>query len=78
MKDTLVQQCLDILKREDIKHELKGLFKPVFNYILHVFNPYIYIIITLICFIFIMILANLILLILLLRNKQSFPKLFKD
>ena len=23
MKDTLVQQCLDILKREDIKNELK-------------------------------------------------------
>jgi hypothetical protein len=74
MKETLVHQCLDILKREDIKNELKILFKPVFNYILHEINPYIYIIITLICFIFIMILANLILLILLLRNKQFIPK----
>ena len=74
MKDSLVQQCLDVLKREDIKNELKKLLKPVFNYILHEINPYIYIIITLICFIFIMILANLILLILILRNRQFFPK----
>ena len=28
MKDTLVQQCLDILKRDDIKNELKNIFKP--------------------------------------------------
>jgi hypothetical protein len=75
MKETLVHQCLDILKREDIKNELKILFKPVFNYILHEINPYIYVIIILICFIFIMILANLILLILLLRNKQFIPKI---
>lgn len=75
MKETLVHQCLDILKREDIKNELKVLFKPVFHYILNEINPYIYIIITLICFIFIMILANLILLILLLRNKQFISKI---
>lgn len=75
MKESLVHQCLDILKREDIKNELKDLFKPVFNYILHEINPYIYIIITLICFIFIMILANLVLLILLLRNKQFIAKI---
>jgi hypothetical protein len=74
MRETVVQQCLDILKRDDIKNELKLLFKPVFNYILNEINPYIYIIITLICFIFIMILANLILLILLLRNRNLFPK----
>ena len=31
MKDSLVQQCLDILKREDIKNELKLLFRPIFD-----------------------------------------------
>ena len=76
MKDSLVQQCLDILKREDIKNELKLLFRPVFNYILYEINPYIYIIIFLICLIFIIILLNFILLIIILSNKQLFLKLF--
>ena len=38
MKETIVQQCLEILKKEDIKNELKILFKPVMDII-----PYIYI-----------------------------------
>ena len=75
MKDSLVQQCLDILKREDIKNELKLLFRPIFNYILYEVNPYIYIIITLICLIFVIILVNFVLLLIILRNKQIFPKI---
>ena len=43
MKDTLVQQFLDILKREDVKSEVKTLFKPVIDFILFEINPYIYI-----------------------------------
>ena len=39
MKDTLVQQCLDILKREDIKCEIKTIFKPVIDFILLEINP---------------------------------------
>jgi len=68
MKDSLVQQCLEILKKEDIKNELKILFKPVMDIILYEINPYIYITLILFFCIFIMILAILILLILVLRN----------
>ena len=64
MKDTIVQQCLDLLKREDIKHEFKKLLKPVIDFILYEINPYIYITVSLVFLIFIMILAILILLIL--------------
>ena len=74
MKETLVQQCLDILKREDIKNELKLLFKPLFSYIFHEINPIIYVIIFLIFLIFMIILVNFILLIVILRNKQLLPK----
>ena len=74
MKDSLVQQCLDILKREDIKSEIKILFKPILEFILYEINPYIYIILTLVFFIFIMILAILFILICLLRNKQIITK----
>ena len=76
MKDTLVQQCLDILKRDDIKHEFKLLLKPVIDFVLYEIYPYIYITVTLVFIIFIMILAILIILCILLRNKQLMSKIF--
>jgi hypothetical protein len=76
MKDSLVQQCLDILKRDDIKNEFKMLLKPVIDFILYEINPYIYITVALVFLIFIMILAILVILIMLLRNKQILAKIF--
>jgi hypothetical protein len=75
MKDSLVQQCLDILKRDDIKNEFKMLLKPIIDFILYEINPYIYIIVALVFLIFIMILAILVILIILLRNKQIITKI---
>ena len=76
MKESFVQQCLGILKREDIKTEFKMLLKPVIDFILYEINPYIYITVALVFLIFIMILAILIMLILIIRNKQQLNKLF--
>ena len=76
MKDSLVQQCLDILKRDDVKNEFKIMLKPLIDFILYEINPYIYITVTLVFLIFVMILAILIILILLLRNKQFNSKFF--
>lgn len=75
MKDSFVQQCLDILKRDDIKNEFKKLLKPVIDFILYEINPYIYIIMSLVFLIFVMILAILIMLILIIRNKEIVSKL---
>jgi hypothetical protein len=75
MKDSIVQQCLDILKREDIKKECKMLLKPVIDFILYEINPYIYIIMSLVFLIFVMILAILIMLLLIIRNKPLINKL---
>jgi hypothetical protein len=76
MKDSLVQQCLDILKRDDIKNEFKLLFKPLIDFILYEINPYIYLTVALVFMIFVMILAILIILIILLRNKSILQKIF--
>lgn len=76
MKDSLVQQCLDILKRDDVKNEFKTMLKPLIDFILYEINPYIYITVTLVFLIFVMILAILIILIFLLRNKQMASKFF--
>ena len=70
MKETLVQQCLNILKREDIKNELKTLIKPLMSVLLYEMTPYIYVAATLIFTIFIINLAIFIILISLLLNKQ--------
>lgn len=85
MKDTLiqasmplVQQCLDILKRDDIKTEIKSAFKPVIDIVLYQINPYIYLTISLIFLIFIMFLSILIILILLMRNKNNLITFFKN
>lgn len=76
MKNSLVQQCLDILKRDDIKNEFKSILKPIIDFILYEINPYIYITVTLVFMIFIMILAILVILIILLRNKQTLSIIF--
>ena len=71
----LVKQCLNILKRDDIKNECKILLKPIIDFILYEINPYIYITSALVFLIFIMILAILIILLLLLRNKNVLQKI---
>jgi len=77
MKDSLMKQCLDILKTEDVQNEIKVIFSPVTDLILYEIYPYIYIIIFLVILIFILILAILVILITLLRNK-SFIKSIID
>jgi len=71
MKTSLIKQCLDILKTEDVRNEIKVLFSPVTDLILYEIYPYIYVIIFLVFLIFALILAILFLLITLLRNKNN-------
>ena len=71
MKDSLIKQCLDILKTEDVRNEIKVLFSPVTDLILYEIYPYIYAIISLVFCIFVLILAILIILIILIRNKKA-------
>ena len=74
MKSSIVQQCIEILKRDDIKKEMKSLSKPIIDFILYEINPYIYITFTFVISIFIMNFAILILLFYLYLNKDFFLK----
>lgn len=71
MKESLVQQCLDILKREDIKHELNLLSSSVIEYILYEIKPYLYVAILFILSIFIMNLTVLIILSFIITKNQT-------
>ena len=75
MKDSLIQQCLDILKKDDVKNELNILSNSVISYILHEIKPFVFVAIIFIATMFIMNLVIIIMLILLLRNKQTISKL---
>lgn len=71
MKESVVQQCLDILKRDDIKHELNLLSSSVVDFILYEIKPYVYTAILFILSIFIMNLVILIMISLLVCNRQT-------
>ena len=42
IKNLFLQQCLAILKREDVKNELKHLLRPMIDLILQEIYPYIF------------------------------------
>ena len=71
IKETIIQQCLDLLKRQDVKNEIKSLMRPVIDMLLHEITPYIYLSIT---FVFISFLLILGIFILLLRSNKYIPK----
>lgn len=66
IKETIINQCINILKREDIKKEIKNIFKPMINIILMDIYPYIYLSLM---FVIISFLLHLGIFILLLRSK---------
>jgi len=74
MKEAIIDQCLQILKREDVKTELKHLMTPLIDLILSEIYPYIYLSLI---FVIISFLLHLGIFILLMRTKTNIttPKL---
>ena len=56
MKQEFIDQCLIILSREDVKTQLKELFKPIISLIVQEIYPYIYLTLmfVIICFLLIL------------------------
>ena len=61
MNDSLIEQCLDILKKENIS-------KPILDFVLTKFYPYFYVVVSVACLNTAMTLA---ILLILLRQKQK-------
>ena len=72
-KDTFVYKCLEILKRPEVKIEIKDFLRPIIDLILQEIYPYIYLSMLFVIISFLLILA---IFILLLRN-TSFTLNFK-
>jgi len=67
MREKIIDQCLNMLKREDVKAELKLLMTPLIEVIISNIYPYIYLSLV---FVIISFLLHLGIFILLLRNKK--------
>ena len=71
LKETIVNECLKVLHREDVKDEFKELMRPLIDMLIKEIYPYIFLSII---FVFISFLLILGIFILLLRNKMLFYK----
>ena len=72
LKDSIIQECLVILKREDVKNEFKNILSPFIELIIKQIYPYLYLGLI---FVIISFLLHLGIFILLLRNKGLFAKI---
>ena len=71
LKETIIQECLNVLKRDDFKKELTNLATPLIDLILINIYPYLYLSLI---FVLISFLLHLGIFVLLVRNKYIFSK----
>ena len=74
MRNLIVEQCLEVIKREDVKAEIKELIKPMISILLQEIYPYIFISLIFVLIAFLLILG---IFILLLRTEIPFKVLDK-
>jgi len=60
-KTIIINECLELLRRDDVKSQIKSLFVPIIDMILQEIYPYIYLSILFVVLSFFLILANFIL-----------------
>ena len=63
IKDKISDYCLEFIKKDEVKQELKNLFKPIINLILEEIYPYIYLSLLLVVISFFIVLGIFIMLI---------------
>ncbi len=71
IKETVINECLNVLHRDDVKKEFKELMKPLIDLLIKEIYPYIFLSII---FVFISFLLILGIFILLMRNKMFISK----
>jgi hypothetical protein len=71
LKEKVIKECVTLLQRDDVKHEIHSLVSPLMDMIVLQIYPYLYL-----CLMFVLIsfLLHLGIFILLLRNKPFFTK----
>ena len=73
MRDGMIDMCLTILRRQDVKAELKNLLSPLVDPVLDQLYPYVYLSLL---FVIISFLLHLGIFFLLVRNRSAVPKIY--
>ena len=73
-KDKIIDECIEVLNRKEVKHEFKKMMSPLIELILKDIYPYIYLSVIFVVLSFLLILG---IFILLLRNKSLFKWSFR-
>lgn len=73
MKDGMIDMCLTILRRQDVKSELKNLLSPLVDPVLDQLYPYVYLSLL---FVIISFLLHLGIFFLLVRNRPIISKIY--
>ena len=68
MKEAVIEYCIDFIKRDEVKQEIKNLFKPIISLLLQEIYPYIYLSLLLVVISFFLVLG---IFILLLRSSKN-------
>ena len=68
MKEAVIEYCIDFIKRDEVKQEIKNLFKPIISLLLQEIYPYIYLSLLLVVISFFLVLG---IFILMLRSTKS-------
>ena len=68
MKEAVIEYCIDFIKRDEVKQEIKNLFKPIISLLLQEIYPYIYLSLLLVVISFFLVLG---IFILILRSNKS-------
>ena len=71
-KETIVNECLEVMGREDVKNEIKQLFIPIIDLLLKEIYPYIFLSMIFVVISFLLFLG---IFILLLRNNKPYIKI---
>ena len=71
IKETVINECLNVLHRDDVKKEFKELMKPLVDLLIKEIYPYIFLSIIFVFISFLLILGTFILL---MRNKMFISK----
>jgi hypothetical protein len=73
MTESFIKKCLKMLKREDIKEELKKILMPFIDIIIQELYPFIYLALLFVIISFLLILG---IFILLMRNHSKIPEIY--
>lgn len=66
----IIQECIDLLKRDDLKYQLKLFLEPIITMVFNVLNPYIYVLLGVTIIIMLLLITILVIVITMLRDKK--------